>query len=594
MAPRARRSPPAAPLNTLLGAFLVGLALYGCGSEEGPEGGASVGQHDAVAVVLPDVIDLPQPDPQIEVMDVVEDMSEAVANSLVDLANVLRRRAYGEAPQWFTDDFAGHALASMGAPAVNELPLGAQTLRYDVAAAQIAGRDGWLASLEDLLSVYGVLDAVVAKVKGAEFETGAVGRGRVKLKLATFGLGADRQPVAMTLWGWLGVVQKRGRWVIERFQLTSLDITQRSAPLFADVTVGAGVANQTSIFGKGGNSLFYWNGAASHDVNGDGLWDLFVPTLNGCFLYLNNGEGGFVESSEAWGLADDEGGTGAVFFDYDNDGDPDLAVGHVGWERPNGSLGGDTLRLYRNDGERYTDVSVEAGFAGRHVAFSMIAADYDGDGFTDVYVCCYNRMDAVYPESWHHAENGTPNALYRNQGDGTFTEVAAEWGADDSRWTFAAAAHDFDSDGDLDLYLANDYGDNSLLVNLGDGHFEQGAEAAGLLDEGNGMGTAWGDLNGDGTVDLYVANMSSTAGNRILKRMVASEDEGMGGKLLKLAAGNSIFERTDDGFERVPASQGGVGAAWAWSSSLVDFDLDGCLDVFVANGFISGESAADT
>jgi hypothetical protein len=572
------------PIAALLWSLLAVFFAPGCGDDEGSE----------EPVVLPDVIQVAQPDPMITIMDVVEDMSEEVANSLVDLAQVLRRRAYGEAAEWLTRDFAGHALASMAAPGTVKLPLSARRLEFDPATASIAGRADWLSSLEVLLSEYSVIDSVVAKVKGAEFEAGALGRGRVRLKLSTFGLGDSRGPMAMTVWAWLGVVQQRGRWVIERLQLVSLDILQRATPLFADVTVSAGVSNQTSIFGKNGNNLFYWNGAASHDIDGDGRWDLFVPTLNGCFLYLNDGNGGFADVSDDWGLSNEKGGTGAVFFDYDNDGDPDLAVGHVGWLRPNGSEGGDTLRLWRNDGDHFTDVSEDAGFNGRHVAFSLVAGDYDGDGHTDMYVCCYNRMDAVYPESWYHAENGTPNALYRNRGDGTFEEVAARWGADDSRWTFAASAHDFDQDGDLDLYLANDYGDNSLLVNQGHGRFEPAAEAMGLLDPGNGMGTSWGDMDSDGALDLYVDNMSSTAGKRILDRMISSDDAGVGGTLRKLAAGNSIFKKVGDGFERIPAEQGGVGASWAWSSSLCDFDLDGCLDVFVANGFISGESAADT
>jgi len=571
--------------TALLWPLLAAFCAAGCG-DDGGEAGAPV--------ELPRIIEIPRPDPMITVMDVVEDMSEDVANSLVDLADVLRRRAFGEAAEWLTHDFAGHALASMGPPTDEVLPLDVQQLRFDPATAAIAGRAEWLSSIEDLLSVYSVLDSVVAKVKGAEFEVGARGRGRVRLKLSTFGLGDNRGPVAMTVWAWLGVVQQRGRWMMDRMQLISLDIVRRTTPLFADVTVTAGVSNQTRIFGKDDNTLFYWNGAASHDVDGDGRWDLFVPTLNGCFLYLNDGLGGFAEVSDDWGLGDEKGGTGAVFFDYDNDGDPDLAVGHVGWVRPNGSFGGDTLRLWRNDGGRFTDVSEDSGFNGRHVAFSLVAGDFDGDGHTDMYVCCYNRMDAVYPESWYHAENGTPNALYRNRGDGTFDEVASDWGADDSRWTFAASAHDFDQDGDLDLYLANDYGENSLLVNQGHGHFLPEAAAMGLLDPGNGMGASWGDLDSDGVLDLYVDNMSSTAGKRILDRMVPSDDAGVGGTLQKLAAGNSIFKRVGDGFERVPAEQGGVGASWAWSSSLCDFDLDGCLDVFVANGFISGESAADT
>ncbi|MEC7231658.1 MAG: VCBS repeat-containing protein, partial [Planctomycetota bacterium] len=161
-------------------------------------------------------------------------------------------------------------------------------------------------------------------------------------------------------------------------------------------------------------------------------------------------------------------------------------------------------------------------------------------------------------------------------------------------WSYAAAAADVDEDGHIDLFVANDYGSNYLWINRGDGTFEDGSDAFGVADRGNGMGAAFGDLNGDGALDLYVSNMSSTAGNRILGRLEEDIDPEIHALLKKLAAGNSIFFRGAEGFERVPAENGGVGASWAWSPALFDLDLDGDLDVFCANGFVTGELPFDT
>ncbi len=625
-----------APLRALMVGILTvaALSLAGCGGDGGSgEGSADRGSSGlgAAGVVppLPDRVEVFTPDDPIAVMDVVEDMSEEVANRFVALSETLRKRHFPEAAAFFADDFAGHALdgATPGKP--ESLPLGVERLLGDVAAAGIAGRDDWLSSLARVLEPFGVLEGVVLKVKGAEFQGGNPVRGRVKVKAAIQGREPDGAMRAVTAWSWCEVESVRDEWMVKRWELTSLETTTRPAPLFTDVAVPAGVANKVGRFGQDGPKTFYWNGAASGDFDGDGRFDLFVPSHGRSFLYRNRGDGRFDEVSGAWGLGAEADGTGALFFDYDNDGDADLFVAHVGWTRRDGKPGGDSLRLYRNDGKRFTDVTEASGFSGRHVAFSLVAADYDGNGHTDVYVCNYNRMDAVYPESWHHAENGTPNALYMNQGDGTFMEEAAARGAADSRWTFAGAAADHDADGDLDLYLANDYGDNAFLVNDGTGHFTDRAAEYGLLDTGNGMGAAWGDIDNDADLDLYVANMSSTAGNRILSRLLppaapgvvdgASDGESeaeVGGKLFKLAAGNSIFQAKKTEFrhkmkgvelaksevpperppvyERVPGDAGGTGAAWAWSSAFLDIDLDGNQDVMVANGFITGESAADT
>jgi hypothetical protein len=185
--------------------------------------------------------------------------------------------------------------------------------------------------------------------------------------------------------------------------------------------------------------------------------------------------------------------------------------------------------------------------------------------------------------------------LLHNLGGTGFKEVAQEVGLVDQRWSYACADADYDLDGDQDLYVANDYGWNSLWRNNA-GKFLDVAVELGVDDLGNGMGVSWGDLDGDGELDLYVANMSSTAGNRIIARL--GGDEKHRGELLKMAAGNSVFlARTNASkrsFERLPPARGGVDANWAWSAALADFDLDGRLDVFCTNGFITGETPADT
>ena len=177
------------------------------------------------------------------------------------------------------------------------------------------------------------------------------------------------------------------------------------------------------------------------------------------------------------------------------------------------------IQLYRNDGHgKFTRQVGVAGLDKPYVGYSATVFDYDGDGFLDVFICGYGRVEVEHNDSWIEATNGSPNALLRNLGGNGFKDMAPDLGMTGTKWSYAAAAADMNGDGHLDLYVANDYGSNELWVNQGDGTFTQGAEAAGILDQGNGMGAAFGDLTNDGKLDLYVSNMSSTAGNRILDR----------------------------------------------------------------------------
>lgn len=578
--------------------ILVFLSLAACGTEETPSTSTQPATS-AAAAVLPEQVSVQSPAEPIAEMEFVEDATEAIANRMLEFSDKLRRRDFGAAREWLADDFAGHAFTPLEAQSRDELPLGATRIVGDPASAEVVSADGFLGSLRELIGPWTRMESVLWKVKGAEFEGGQPLWSRVRFKTSILGEGPDGGPRSIVAWGHARVEKRKGRWMVVAYELESLSALARSQPILTDVATSTGLAHSGIRFGKPGNDSFAWNGAASGDVNGDGLWDLFVPSRPHNFLYLGLPEGGFEDQAAARGVAGPGGGTGAVFFDFDADGDQDLAVADVGWGGEDEALGGNPLRLFVNDGKgQFEERGTELGFDARCDAYTLVVADFDNDGWPDVFVCNYGRVDVEPNNSWIDATNGSPNLLLRNLEGRGFRDVAAEVGLVDTRWTYAAAAADADEDGDIDLYVANDYGPNSLWLNDG-GKFEDAAEAAGVSDLGNGMGTLWGDLDSDGRVDLYVANMSSTAGNRILARL--ENQDGAWNDLRKMAGGNSIFRSRSpagDGgtlaFERQPKSVGGVGASWAWSPVLFDLDLDGTLDLYCCNGFVTGDTAADT
>ncbi|MFG0317700.1 MAG: CRTAC1 family protein, partial [Planctomycetota bacterium JB042] len=310
------------------------------------------------------------------------------------------------------------------------------------------------------------------------------------------------------------------------------------------------------------------------------------------------GDGTFEEIAGAAGVAAPGDGTAALFFDADHDGAVDLLVGHAGYVEKRDRVGGPS-RLYRNvsattgdGGLRFEEVGEAAGFDALHVTYSLAAADADLDGFVDVHVASYNVEGLVAPNSWHEASNGTPNALYFGSAEGRFVDRAAEVGVADSRWSYAAAFCDFDEDGDQDLYVANDFASNALFRNRGDGTFEDVTAALGVTDVGNGMGVTWGDHDGDGDLDLYVANMSAVEATRIFDRVASPDGDPLERTVRDLMGGNTLFTWTGERFEK--ADVGGDDARWAWSAQFDDLDLDGDQDLVCVNGFLSGPSRRDT
>src|SRR5215217_1738498 len=269
-------------------------------------------------------------------------------------------------------------------------------------------------------------------------------------------------------------------------------------------------------------------------------------------------------------------GNGAAFFDFDNDGDVDVLIVN-GSTLANMRQGGDRLlALFRNDGKgHFVDVTAASRLAARGWGMGTCIADYDNDGFQDIYVTAFG-----------------PNMLGRNNGDGTFTDVTAKAGVGDPRWSTNCAFADYDRDGDLDLYVANYLSfsesavpkrgasadckhmgidvmcgpkdlagePDALYRNNGDGTFTDVTGPAGIVDPGRyGFGVIFSDLDGDGWPDIFVANDSVP-------------------NLLFRNNRNGTF--TEAGLASGLALSGDGKAQAGMGADAADYDGDGRMDVF--------------
>jgi len=520
-------------------------------------------------------------------LEQTEELSEALANDLLALSVAIRGRDAEAVERYFAEEVSATPFPGEPPPSVPVLKWIQRRQWPAPAAVEPQERERFLAGFEAFFWRFDAIDDARFKVEASSFDPGG-DRGSARLKF--FVVGRDAEGRREWLEGKADAGVRRGAtgpWQVTRFQVVSLQSKLSTLDLFSEVAGPAGVAAAFPAFGEGANQGFVAHGAATADVNGDGLLDVAASGVSRNYLYLNEGDGRFRDASRESLVEFAPPGSGVLFLDYDNDGDPDLFLANVGRQV-----------LLQNrfvpDGVvEFRDVSGEAGVDREAVGFSAVSADVNGDGFPDVYVCSYNLYGTVMPDSWLRATNGTPNLLLLNRGDGTFADVAAERGVDDGRWSYAAGFVDIDADGDQDLYVANDFGENAMYRNEGD-RFVDVAEEMGLKDPGFGMGVAFGDYDNDGDLDLHITNMSSTAGKRILERLYPEQHE-LGSALSKQAAGNSLYRNLGDGrFEEVTDAAGGLSGGWAFGGGFIDFDNDGWEDLYTPNGFVSGKSMKDT
>jgi hypothetical protein len=320
------------------------------------------------------------------------------------------------------------------------------------------------------------------------------------------------------------------------------------------------------------------------DVDQDGYADLYVTnsrsgTHNA--LYRNQGDGTFTDVAPELGVAAlnrTETGTsmGSVWGDYDNDGDEDLFV--YKW--------GQSV-LFRNDGDAgFTCVTDRLrGLPDWMNANAAVWLDANRDGHLDLFVGGFYAGDVnlwdlestrMMPESYEYATNGGRNYLFLNQGDGTFREVAAEWGLTGTRWTLAAVASDLNGSGYPDLFLANDFGADQLYVNEGGQGFREASRASnvGRVPK-SGMNASMGDVMNQGTRALYVSNLT---------------EEGVLVQGNNLWMADSVSGSGTPTFENLAGAMGVAKAGWSYGAQFGDLNNDGWQDLFVVNGFYSGKT----
>jgi hypothetical protein len=356
----------------------------------------------------------------------------------------------------------------------------------------------------------------------------------------------------------------------------------QDGPSFTDVTEQAGIDTKHGYGDDDLSNIVEGTGAGAvlFDYDGDGWLDIYL--LNGCWrpdvndnrgrsyrgklsnrLYRNQRDGTFRDVTAQAGVGDPGYGCGGSAADFDQDGDLDLYVLNYG---PN--------VFYRNNGDgTFTDIAKESGLDNPNWSLSAPWFDYDNDGDLDVYVANYLAYDggkfrafyaaAGYPGPLSYS--GQPDALYRNNGDGTFTDVSVPAGVfnPDGR-AMSATVADLNNDGLLDIYVANDAMENYYYQNQGNGTFTNAGLLTGLAfgEGGQGvssMGPVTGDVDRDGRLDIYIPDMGY---------------------------GCLLVNRGDYFEDRTAPSQLAVicGQYTGWGGVLFDFDHDGYLDVFVANG----------
>jgi hypothetical protein len=327
----------------------------------------------------------------------------------------------------------------------------------------------------------------------------------------------------------------------------SLFRSQAAMPRFLDVAARAGL---------GGRDIA--GGTITEDFDGDGLLDVAFSSVDMCGplrLFRNRGDGRFEDRSQAAGLAGQTGGINLTLTDYNNDGRPDIFVMRGGWEVPmRNSL------LRQNADRTFTDVTKAAGLSsGQHATHSAVWLDYDGDGWVDVFV----------------GHEFTPSALYRNRGDGTFEDVAARAGVGRSAFTKGVTAGDYDNDGFPDIYVSNFMGENFLYRNNGNGTFTDVAPRLGVDKPLASFSTFFFDYNNDGRLDLFVVGYAYST-SEFLKHYLGQPPAA---EPLTLYAG-----QPDGTFQDVTAKVGLNRLVPAMGINFGDLDNDGLLDIYLGTG----------
>ena len=542
-----------------------------------------------------------------------EKVAEELADRLSQLSASLRKRAGGSADAaalLLAPEFRGGRLIS-----ADEANSGTETLQIfraqKMSSELVLDRAAFARELGTLFTDFQSIQTAEFLITRIEVDRSAQPRATTVVRFDLTGRGKDN-----------GLAERIGHWqlrwqhapdgswrVVEWIALDQLR-SRALTPIFAEATQSAFGANK-SYRQQLVPGLDYWathldavfmprgmghHGVSVGDADGDGFDDVYVSQPEGLpnRLFRNKGNGTFEDVTETAGLAILDRTSQSLFADVDNDGDQDLIL-----LTRTGPL------LFKNDGKAHFQRDPDAFQFKQPLQGSLTSAamaDYDRDGFLDIYLCAYGYFIGVSedkagpPAPYHDALNGSPNVLLRNDGHGRFVDVTEDVGLNQNndRFSFAAAWADYDEDGWPDLLVANDFGRKNLyrnegLVN-GRPHFKDVTAAAGVEDYGAGMSATFVDYDNDGHLDIYTGNMWTAAGQRVTSAPGFKPDAPPDIRELyrRHTRGNSLFKNNGNGtFADVTLAAGAEFGRWAWSSDAFDFDNDGWDDLYVVNGMFT-------
>lgn len=513
-------------------------------------------------------------------------------------------------------NFSGTSLQPM-LPRVLRSGAALQVQQNKFAVHPALAHDAFLQKLRSTLSAFTTIITAEFQVTNISIESssaagqGAPTRLHTRVRYELVGSGRDfyrEQRVGHWEMEWeaspAGVLQ------VNKWQALDETRSRSAAPIFTDITAQAFGGNpcyasqflrgadywRTVLDGASGIDIYGHNGISVGDIDNDGYDDVYICQPAGLpnRLFRNRGDGTFEDTTESSGVGVLENTACAVFADFGNNGRQDLVV-----VRANGPL------LFLNEGGgkfRQRPEAFQFATPPQGTFTGAAAADYDRDGWLDIYFCLYSYYQGTdqyrYPCPYYDAQNGPPNFLMRNNRDGSFRDVTAQSGLDrnNTRYSFCCGWNDYNRDGWPDLYVVNDFGRKNLYRNRGDGTFTDVAAEADVEDTGAGMGVCWLDYDNDGSQDLYVADMWTATGERIATQAVFQKDapEQVRALYRKHAMGNSLFRNGGAAaFHDATASAGAGMGRWSWSCDAWDFDHDGFLDLYIANGMVSGPSRQD-
>ena len=537
---------------------------------------------------------LSAPERYVTKIDVSEDVQAVVQQRLAStLIDGVRTFDWDKAAQGLSSDFRARFPRPSAGRTVDDDSLVIR--RYGPESLKVVDRDGFL----DTLRAHVASWTAVERASWHMFEfllepTGDRAFAKAHLELGGPNSAGQRSVVNATVAVELVAPVPDG-WEIRRLDLLDGMRVDNPSPPFRDITNAVGLHfNRSEANRELRQDILDMRASLIDsalnvvDWNRDGFWDIIATdSWDHSALFLNDGKGGFVRGPLKFPdrrLIPSQ----MLVVDLDNDGFDELVSNRAVYRNDRGWM---VMHTRRNG--RWVMLSRALEFRNppgleHSDALSITAADVNGDDLIDLFFGGYetnrSRDESVFNRV--DADDGSDNLLFINHGGLRFTEESDARGITGTQYTYVAQFFDLDDDGDLDLFEGNDYGRNVVWDNQGNGTFHALPDHPLAREPNYTMGLSIGDWDNTGDWSLYVSNMYSHAGNRVVRLSQSSMSNEMHAQVRLLAEGNQLFiPRSGSGqMQELAHSLGVNDGGWAWGSVFYDLDNDGDKEIFVANG----------